>query len=90
MENYVPTNILSQYFGIEINKEIGKSKELLKHLLNTNRINISNNKDKKKIIKQIINGSLSQKITLEDLKKHGVEKEITLWFKEMSNWKKNI
>ncbi|MCZ4237831.1 ATP-binding protein [Staphylococcus equorum] len=90
MENYVPSSIINNYFNISISDETAKSKELLNHLLNTDKINISNHKEKSIAIKSIINGSLSKNITFEELKYHDVDKEIVSWFTEMKNWKNSI
>lgn len=90
MENYVPSSILNNYFNISISDEVAQSKDLLKHLLNTDKINISNPKDKKIAIKNIINGSLSKNIPFQELKYHGVDKEILTWFNEMKRWKNSI
>lgn len=90
MENYVPSSIINNYFNISISDETAKSKELLNHLLNTDKINISNQKEKRIAIKNIINGSLSKDITFKGLKYHDVDKEIVSWFTEMKNWKNSI
>ena len=38
MENYVPSSILNDYFNISVSDEVTKSKDLINHLLNTDKI----------------------------------------------------
>lgn len=90
MENYIPSNILNDYFEISITEEQAKSKDLFNHLLNTAKFPITNQGEKKKTIKQIINGHLSKKVSFNDLENYGVAEEIENWFTEMKNWKNSI
>lgn len=46
--------------------------------------------DNSNIIKKIINGSSSKKITFKELEYHGTAKEIMSWFTEMKSCKNSV
>lgn len=80
MENYVPIQLIEEEFEIELDTEKNWEKEdIPKLLLNKVKKNIPI-ENRQKVIKEIINGKISKKITKEMLEKEGTYEEIKSWF----------
>lgn len=77
IENYVPKDIIEEYFGIEINLEVDWAVADIPKLIS----NLSNNNEKK--IKKNICRECSKKIRKDHLTKMGTWDEIEGWFLEI-------
>ena len=79
MENYVPIKLIEEEFKIELNTEKDWGREDIPKLL-SDKVKTIPIENRQKIIKEIINGKISKKITKKMLEEEGTYEEIKSWF----------
>lgn len=86
MENYCPIELVEDEFKIDLSKykTTWQSLDIPKILMDICKTEIKDNKRREKIIKNIINSSISKKITKSQLVANGTWDEIENWFKKIS------
>lgn len=82
MENYVPCKLIEDYFDCDLSshKDNWDKFDIPKYLRNFAMPHIENLEKRENAIKGIINKTLVEKMTADDLKDHGVFEEISGWF----------
>lgn len=91
LENYIPKRLIENYFNIDMSNielENWDSTDIPTFIYNKAKLQ-EKEKEKELKIKQILNGSLSKKITKEDLEELNAFDEIKSWFekiKELSSF----
>lgn len=87
MENYFPRKLVEKEFGIILDKykEDWYQLDVPKLLAGVCMQNIDNIDKREQIIKSRLNGSLSKKVSKEDLERIGVWEEIETWFKKIKS-----
>ena len=84
VENYIPVELVENYFHIDLSqyKENWNKIDIPKLLCNLVKKDINDNKQRENVIKNILNGSISQNITKEMLEKdNSLEEFKTLFVK---------
>ncbi|WP_171038188.1 ATP-binding protein [Aquibacillus sediminis] len=85
MENYIPRKIIEEYFKCDLSQYESNWSEI--DIPNTLKgiafKHISNESEREKAIKRVLNGSIVKNITAEDLREHGVFQEVKGWFEEI-------
>lgn len=86
MENYCPIELVEDEFKIDLSKykTTWQSLDIPKILMDICKTEINDNKQREKVIKKIINSSISKKITKSQLVANGTWDEIENWFKKIS------
>ena len=85
MENYVPYELIEQELKVSLDgyKANWDQCDVPKVLIGLCMQNVTNAAEREKSIKSWLNGSLSKKITKEDLEDIDAWDEIELWFKKI-------
>ena len=83
MENYVPRERIEEEFDISLEeyKDEWETRDVPDLLKNKCLLNIEDSSKREKNIKQIINGSISKKLTKTDFERIGAWDEVYLWFR---------
>ncbi|TMN21858.1 ATP-binding protein [Lentibacillus cibarius] len=86
MENYIPPHLIDEHFECDLSKQLinWNDFDVPNYLKGVAMQYIKNDKKRENAIKGILNSTLTQKITADSLKQHGVYEEIEGWFKTIS------
>lgn len=82
MENYIPLKLIEEEFSVKLT-QIADNREncdIPKHLVGVTKKEIKCCEEREKVIKAILNGRVSEKITKEMLIEDGSYEEIKSWF----------
>ncbi|PEJ12097.1 ATP-binding protein [Bacillus toyonensis] len=97
MENYIPAELIEKEFSINLDKHKIKwdTVDVPKLLIDLVMQNIKDPKEREDIIKQILNGQLTKKITKSQLEYCNSYEEIKIWFEHIAefyqtNWYKKM
>ncbi|EOO75212.1 hypothetical protein IIC_02359 [Bacillus cereus VD021] len=97
MENYIPAELIEKEFSINLDKHKIKwdTVDVPKLLIDLVMQNIKEPKEREEIIKQILNGQLTKKITKSQLEYCNSYEEIRIWFEHIAefyqtNWYKKM
>lgn len=87
MENYVPYELIEQELKVSLDgyKANWDQCDVPKVLIGLCMQNVTNAAEREKSIKSWLNGSLSKKITKEDLEDIDAWDDIELWFKKIKD-----
>lgn len=92
MENYIPYKYIEEEFGISIEKSVidnWEKEDVPKYLVGKVKKEIPEEKEREKVIKQILNAKVSRKITNEDLSENNAIEEIKNWFEKIKEFYDN-
>lgn len=86
MENYIHPDLIEEFFDIDLSnyKENWCSIDVPKTLVNLAKKEINREEKREKIIKDILNSSVSKNITKQHLEDLGVYEEVKSWFKTIA------
>src|SRR5690606_24985946 len=86
MENYIHPDLIEEFFDIDLSnyKENWCSIDVPKTLVNLAKKEINREEKREKIIKDILNSSVSKNITKQHLEDLGVYEEVESWFKTIA------
>lgn len=87
MENYIPPTLIEEQFKIDldIQKEEWENLDVPKYLLDRLLIHIKNTNEREIKIKEILNGSVTKRMTKIHLEEMGVYEEVKSWFEHVSS-----
>ncbi|KAB2425455.1 MULTISPECIES: ATP-binding protein [Bacillus cereus group] len=85
MENYIPPNLIQEQFKIDLDIQNAEWEKLdvPKYLLDRILANIKCTKEREMKIKEILNGSITKKMTKIHLEEMGCFEEIKSWFEQV-------